>query len=91
MGRSARNRVLGTGSENLNIRKEELLSAGEKLREEISQKYPKVGDFSIHPINDQLAKMGVRCTEVKWKIPPDQGVRTQVKTVADRRMVHDQL
>ena len=75
------------------MRKEELLTVGEKLREEISQKYLKVGDFSSHPINGKLAKLGVRSTEVKWKIPPDQGVRTQykVETVADRRMVHDQL
>ena len=86
-------KYLGQEARILNIRKEELLSSGEKLREEISQKYPRVGDFSTHPINDKLAKLGVRSTEVKWKNPPDQGVRTQykVETVADRKMVHDQL
>ena len=86
-------KYLGQEAKVLNIQKEELLDVGENLREEITQKYPKVGDFSTHPINDKLAKMGVRSTEIKWKIPPDQGVRTQykVETVADRRMVHDQL
>ena len=86
-------KYLGQKARVLNIKKEELLRVREKLREEISQKYPKVGDFSTHQINDKLAKMGVRSTEVKWKIPPDQGVRTQykVETVVDRRMIHDQL
>ena len=86
-------KYLGQEARVLNIRKEELQSVGERLREKISQKYPKVGDFSTHPINDKLAKMGVRSTEVRWKIPPDQGVRTQykVETVADRRMVHHRL
>ena len=66
---------------------------GEKLCEEIRQKYPKVGDFSTHPINDKLARLGVRATEVRWEEPQDRGLRTQykVETVADRRMVHDQL
>ena len=58
-------KYLGQEARVLNIRKEELLSAGEKLREEISQKYPRVGDFSTHPINDKLAEWGVRSTEVK--------------------------
>ena len=58
-------KYLGQEARVLNIRKEELLSVGENLREEITQKYPKVGDFSTHPINDKLAKMGVRSTEVK--------------------------
>ena len=93
MGRSAGNQVVGRGGEGFECSQGNLLDVGEKLREEISQKYPKVGDFSTHPINDKLARLGVRSTEVKWKIPPDQGVRTQykVETVADRRMVHDQL
>ena len=26
------------------------------------QKYPKVGDFSTHPINEKLANLGVRST-----------------------------
>ena len=82
-----------TGGESFECSQRGVLSVGEKLREEISRKYPKVGDFSTHPINDKLAKMGVRSTKVKWRIPPDQGVRTQYKieTVADRRMVRGQL
>ena len=64
-------KYLGQEAKVLNIRKEELLTVGEKLREEISQKYPKVGDFNTHPINDNLAKIGVRSTKVRWKIPPD--------------------
>ena len=48
----------------LNIHSEEEDDFEERLREEIMQKYPKVGDFSSHPINDKLAKLGVRATEV---------------------------
>ena len=57
------------------------------------RKYPKVGDFSTHPMSEKLSKLGVRSTEVKWEKPPDQGLRTQykVESVAERRMVHDQL
>ena len=53
----------------------------------------KLADFSTHPINEKLAELGIRSTEVKFEKPPDQGVRTQYKVefVADRRMVHDQL
>ena len=51
------------------------------------------GRYSRHPINENLAKLGVRSTEVKWIPPKDRGVRTQyqVESVADRRKVHDQL
>ena len=75
------------------IHKERILDFGENLCEEIRQKYPKVGDFSTHPINDKLARLGVRATEVRWDEPQDRGLRTQykVETVADWRMVHDQL
>ena len=86
-------KYLGQDPKILSINKEEILDFGEKLREEITWQYPKVGDFSLHPINDKLAKLGVRSTEVKWEKPLDQGVRTQykVESVADRRMVRDQL
>ena len=75
------------------INREKILDFGEKLCEEIRRKYPKVGDFSTHPINDKLARLGVRSTEVRWDEPQDRGLRTQykVETVADRRIVHDQL
>ena len=56
------------------IQKERVLDFGENLHEEIMLKYPKVGDFSTHPINEKLPKLGVRSTEVKWKKPPDQEV-----------------
>ena len=69
-------KYLGQEPRVLNIQREELLSVGEKLREEISQKYPKLGDFSTHPINDKLAKMGVRSTEVKWKMRTQHKVET---------------
>ena len=38
-------------------------------------------------------KLGVRSTEVKWREPSDRGARTpyKVESVADRKMVHDQL
>ena len=86
-------KYLGQKARTLNIQKENILDVGEKLREEISQKYPKVGDFSSHPINGKLSKMGVRSTAVRWKDPQDQGARTQykVESIADRRMVHDEL
>ena len=74
------------------IEREKVLDFGEKLREEIRQKHPKVGDYSTHPINDKLARLSIRSTEVRWDEPQDRGLRTQykVETVADRRMVHDQ-
>ena len=71
-------KYLGQDPKVMNIEKERILDFGEKLREEIRQKYPRVGDFSTHPINEKLAKLGVRSTEVKWEKPPDQGVRTPV-------------
>ena len=48
-----------------NIQKEKLLDVRKKMREEITQEYPKVGDFGTHPINDKLAKMGVRSIGVR--------------------------
>lgn len=78
----------------LSIRKEEeILDFGDKLREEISGWSPNVGDFSLHPINGKIAKLSVRSMEVKWRKPPDWGVRTQfkVESMADRRMVRDKL
>ena len=75
------------------LSKEKMWDFGEKLREEIMQKYPNVGNFSTHPINEKLAKLGVRSNEVKWINPHDRGVRTRykVETVADRHMIQDQL
>ena len=84
---------LGQNLRILCIKKEQILDFGEKLREEITQEYPKVGNFIIYPINDKLAELDISSTKVKWQKPLDQGVRTQykVETMADRRMVHDQL
>lgn len=86
-------RYLGKHPKVLNMEVERIVDFGEKLRVEIEQRYPNVGDFSTHPINEKLAKLGVHSTEVKWNKLPDQGVRTQYQgeSVADRRMVHDQL
>ena len=86
-------KYLGQDLKVMSVEKERFLDFGERLRDEIMQKYPKVGDLSTHPINDKLAKLGIRSTEVKWEKPPDQGVRTQykVESVADRRMLHNQL
>ena len=86
-------KYLGQDLKVMSVAKERILDFGERLRDEIMQKYPKVGDLSTHPINDKLAKLGIRSTEVKWEKPPDQGVRTQykVESVADRRMLHNQL
>ena len=86
-------RNLGRDPRILSTHSEEEDDFGARLREEIMQKYPKVGDFSSHPINDKLAKLGVRAMEVKWTQPPDRSVRTQyqVESVANRHKVHNQL
>ena len=86
-------RYLGQKPKVLNNRKGEILDWGEKLREETTQEYTEFSNFSLHLINEKLPKMGVRSTEVRWKVPPNQDARTQykVKAVADRRMVHNQL
>ena len=87
------NQYQGKDPKILCIEREKVWTLGEKLCEEIRRKYPKVETFSTHPINDRLARLGVRATEVKLDEPQDRGLRTQykVETVADRRMVHDQL
>ena len=41
------------------VKKERILDFGENLHQEIMQKDPKVGDFSSHPINEKLAKLGI--------------------------------
>lgn len=63
----------------LSIKKEEILNFGEELREEITGRYPKVGDFNLHPINHKLTNLGVRSTGIKWENPPDQGMRTNIR------------
>lgn len=57
-------RYLGQKPKVLNIKKEEILDFGEKLRDEIAQEYPEVGNSSFHQIDDKLATMVVRSTEV---------------------------
>ena len=84
---------LGKDPKVLSVLRQTIEEFGEKLRDEIMQEYPNVGDYNRHPINENLARLGVRSTEVKWIPPKDRGVRTQyqVESVADRRKVHDQL
>ena len=53
-------RYLGHDTKVLNIEKEAIMDFEEKLRIEIEQKYPNVGDYSKHPINKILGKIG--CT-----------------------------
>ena len=60
-------KYLGKEPKVMSVQRERILDFGENLREEIMQKYPKVGDFSNHPINEKLAKLGVRSTEVSGK------------------------
>ena len=72
-------KCLGRESKVMIIQKERILDFRENLHREIMQKYPKVGNFSTHLINEKLAKLGVRSTEVKWGKPLDQGVMTQYK------------
>ena len=47
------------------------------IKEKIMKKYSKVGDLSSHPVNENMAKLMVRSTEVNWKEPPERGTRTQ--------------
>ena len=66
---------------------------GEKIKNIIMEKYPKVGDLSSHPVNERMKKLMVRASEVRWNEPPERGSRTQysVETVADRRLIDQQL
>lgn len=45
-------RYLGRDLKVLNVEVEKIADFGEKLRVEIEQKYPNVGEFSTHPINE---------------------------------------
>ena len=55
--------------------------------------FPSVGDLSSHPVNERMAKLEVRSSEVNWQEPPERGTRTQyaVESVADRNQVDKQL
>ena len=66
---------------------------GQRLKEEITTLFPRVGDLSCHPVNAEMQKLMVRSSEVVWKDPPERGSRTQyaVDDVADRRLVAKQL
>ena len=83
----------GKGPKVLNIRGEKILDFGETLWQEILHKYPKVGDCSLHSINEKLAKLGVQSTKAKWEVPLDRGVRPQdkVETVGESSMLNDQM
>ena len=65
----------------------------EMIEKEVKRRFPKVGDFSTHPVNDKMAKLVVRKDEVCWMEPTESGVRTQysVERVADRRKIVEQL
>ena len=86
-------RHLGRDSVLVNSMQQEVLQFGERLREEISSKFPTVGDFSTHPVNSDMEKLKVRANEVVWVDPPERGCRTQysVESVADRKLVDQQL
>ena len=66
---------------------------GEKIKEIIMKKYPRVGDLSSHPVNEKMERLMVRAYEVRWNEPPERGSRTQysVETVADRQLINQQL
>ena len=86
-------RHLGRDSVLVNTIQQEELEFGERLREEISRKFPEVGDFSTHTVNCEMEKLKVRANEVVWADPPERGSRTQysVESVADRKLVDSQL
>ena len=66
---------------------------GDRLREEISSKFPEVGDFSTHPVNSEMEKLKVRANEVVWADPPQRASRTQysVESVVNKKFVDPQL
>ena len=57
-------RHLGRDSVLVNAVQQEELQFGERLWEEISSKFPEVGDFSTHPVNSEMEKLKVRANEV---------------------------
>ena len=63
------------------------------IKEKITKMFPSVGDLSSHPVNERMAKLEVRSSEVNWQEPPERGTRTQyaVESVADRNQVDKQL
>lgn len=65
----------------------------DRRKDEIVTQYSGVGDFSTHPMNDEMAKLIVKASEISWIEPPERGSRTQyiVETVADRQLVDAQL
>ena len=65
----------------------------EDLKREVMEKYSQVGDFSTHPVNENMEKLKVRASEVIWVNPVERGSRTQyaVERVADRQLVDKQL
>ena len=64
-------------------------SFGERLWEEIMLLYPMVSDLSEHTVNEAMAKMVVKSSEVSWRKPTERGSLTQymVENVANRRLV----
>ena len=65
----------------------------EDLKREVMEKYSQVGDFSTHPVNENMKKLKVRASEVIWVNPVERGSRTQysVERVADCQLVDKQL
>ena len=65
----------------------------ELIEREVKRRFPKVGDLSSHPVNEEMAKLIVRKDEVCWTEPKEAGVRTQyaVEKVADRRKIAEQI
>ena len=86
-------RHLGRDSMLINAIQQEELQFSDRLREEISSRFPEVGDFSTHPVNSEMEKLKVRANEVVWIDPPERGSRTQysIESMADRKLVDSQL
>ena len=64
-----------------------------EIEEEIKKRFPRVGDFSTHPVNELMAKLVVRKDEISWVEPKEYGCRTQytVEKVVDRATIAKQL
>ena len=51
------------------MKMERFLDFGDILCSGIEKKYPNLGYFGRHPINEKLDTLGVRLSEVKWIQP----------------------
>ena len=52
----------------------------EEIKGRIKEKFPKVGDLSSHPVNENMEKLRVKASGVVWIEPDEPGTRTEYST-----------